>query len=122
MGRQFFESLGGWDGGGPWLGGSGGLSLVVVMVGSFYVVVFHRGAPPPLVRARFLCDFNSFGVGQFGLLSQKKKRKKRKKVTTSGRFKFSRNDIIRANDYGIPAPRIHVLHVHKSYCMIASPV
>lgn len=30
--------------------------------------------------------------------------------------------MIRADDYGIPAPRIHVFHVNKSYCMIASPV
>ena len=38
-----------WGGGGPWLGGSGGLSLVGSDVLTFYMAVFHvQGLPPPL--------------------------------------------------------------------------
>lgn len=41
--------FGRWGKDGPWLGGSGGLSLVVVMFCYFYIVRFCvSGVPPPL--------------------------------------------------------------------------
>ena len=65
--------------GGPWLGGSGGLSLVGSGVVTFYLVVFHvRGVTSPRCGCVFLVLCKSFVVGSVGLLSQKKKKEKKR--------------------------------------------
>ena len=43
-----------WPGACPWLGRSGGLSMVGWVGVTFYMAMFHvRGAPPPLIRGAF---------------------------------------------------------------------
>jgi hypothetical protein len=72
-----------WDGGGPWLGGFGGLSMVGVLswwvscpwwvscLGPFTWRCFASEGPRlPSVRARFLFVLIHFDVGWFDLLSQ----------------------------------------------------
>jgi hypothetical protein len=63
----------GWRGGcGPWLGGSGGLSMVWVSCVHFMWRCYaHEGSHIPLVWVRFFfLLFNPFGVGFVGLTSQ----------------------------------------------------
>ena len=61
-----------WDGGGPRLRGSGGLSLVGFNLGLFYLAVFRaRGALPPLSEGVCYLFFYSTALARFGLLSLK---------------------------------------------------